>query len=134
MIVRGGENVYPREIEDVLHRHPEVIDVHVVGVPDPAYGETVVAVVSKRPGSPVTGEELRDYCRGLLAHFKISGASYSARISRLPRAARSARLSYAPSSWTTRADDSARHGQGRIVTSMYTAWKVYLGGGAWQNA
>jgi fatty-acyl-CoA synthase len=73
MIVRGGENVYPREIEDVLHRHPDVIDVHVVGVPDPAYGETVVAVVSRRPGSPVTGEELRDYCRGRLAHFKIPG-------------------------------------------------------------
>jgi fatty-acyl-CoA synthase len=71
MIVRGGENVYPREVEDVLHRHPAVIDVHVVGVPDPAYGETVVAVVQKLPDSPVTGEELRDYCRGLLAHFKI---------------------------------------------------------------
>jgi fatty-acyl-CoA synthase len=71
MIVRGGENVYPREVEDVLHRHPAVIDVHVVGVPDPAYGETVVAVVQKLPDSPVTGQELRDYCRGRLAHFKI---------------------------------------------------------------
>jgi fatty-acyl-CoA synthase len=73
MIVRGGENVYPREIEDVLHRHPDVIDVHVVGVPDPAYGETVVAVVNKLPGTAVTGEELQDFCRGRLAHFKIPG-------------------------------------------------------------
>jgi fatty-acyl-CoA synthase len=71
MIIRGGENIYPREIEEFLHTHPKIADVQVVGVPDPAYGEEILAcVVPADPGDPPTLDELREHCRNRLAHFK----------------------------------------------------------------
>ena len=71
MVIRGGENVYPREVEEFLHGHPAVQDVQVVGVPDPRYGEELCAWVKTRPGATVTEDELKEFCRGRLAHFKV---------------------------------------------------------------
>jgi fatty-acyl-CoA synthase len=71
MVIRGGENVYPREVEEFLYQHPAVADVQVVGVPDPKYGEELCAWVRLREGQAVTGEELREWCRGKIASFKI---------------------------------------------------------------
>lgn len=71
MIIRGGENIYPREIEEFLHGHPEIADVQVVGVPDERYGEEVCAfVILRDPAGSLTPDELTAYCRGRLAHFK----------------------------------------------------------------
>jgi fatty-acyl-CoA synthase len=70
MIIRGGENIYPREIELVLFSHPRVADVAVVGIPDPAWGEQVAAVVRAGSDPPPTPEELTDFCRTRLAGFK----------------------------------------------------------------
>ncbi len=72
MVIRGGENVYPREIEEFLYTHPAVADVQVIGVPDPTYGEELMAWVVLKPGhEPLTAEAVRDFCAGELAHFKI---------------------------------------------------------------
>ena len=71
MIIRGGENVYPREIEEFLHHHPKVLDVAVVGVPDPKYGEEVCAVIRLREGVDGDAEEIVAYCRGRIAHYKV---------------------------------------------------------------
>ncbi len=71
MVIRGGENVYPREIEEFLITHPDVVDVQVVGVPDPKLGEELCAWVRLEQGSALTGEELREWCRGKLAHYKV---------------------------------------------------------------
>jgi len=71
MIIRGGENVYPREIEEFLYRHPAVEDVQVIGVPDEKFGEEIMAWVRLREGHAVTAEDLRDFCRGQIAHYKI---------------------------------------------------------------
>jgi fatty-acyl-CoA synthase len=71
MIIRGGENVYPREIEEFLYSHPKIQDVQVIGVPDEKYGEEIVAWVKLREGQATTAEEIRDYCRGKIAHYKI---------------------------------------------------------------
>ena len=71
MIIRGGENIYPREIEEFLYGHPAVQDVQVIGVPDEKYGEAVMAWVIRKPGQAVTGDELRAYCQGRIAHYKI---------------------------------------------------------------
>jgi fatty-acyl-CoA synthase len=71
MIIRGGENVYPREIEEFLHTHPMVSDVQVIGVPDAKYGEEVCAWIRLREGHAVTAEEIREYCRGQIATYKI---------------------------------------------------------------
>jgi fatty-acyl-CoA synthase len=71
MVIRGGENVYPREIEEFLYTHPAVEDVQVIGVPDDRYGEELMAWVKLRPGGEATEDELREYCRGKIAHFKI---------------------------------------------------------------
>jgi fatty-acyl-CoA synthase len=71
MIIRGGENVYPREVEEFLYGHPAVADVQVVGVPDERYGEEVMAWVIAREGATVDEEELREYCRGKIARYKI---------------------------------------------------------------
>ncbi|MET3985323.1 fatty-acyl-CoA synthase [Streptomyces sp. PvR034] len=72
MVIRGGENVYPREIEEFLHGHPDVLDVQVIGVPDAKYGEELMAWVRMREGAePLTPEAVRAYCAGRLAHFKI---------------------------------------------------------------
>ena len=71
MIIRGGENIYPREVEEFLHTHPAVSEAQVVGVPDTRYGEEVCACVRLRPGATLTEEELRDHCRGSIAHYKV---------------------------------------------------------------
>jgi fatty-acyl-CoA synthase len=71
MVIRGGENIYPREVEEFLYQHPAVSDVQVVGVPDPRYGEELCAWVRLREGQTVSGEELREWCRGKIATFKI---------------------------------------------------------------
>ncbi|APY85644.1 AMP-binding protein [Streptomyces alfalfae] len=75
MIIKGGENVYPREIEEFLYGHPKIADVQVVGVPDERYGEVPLAcVILREPGGTLTLEELRAFCEGKLAHFKIPAA------------------------------------------------------------
>jgi fatty-acyl-CoA synthase len=71
MIIRGGENVYPREIEEFLYGHPKIQDVQVIGVPDEKYGEEIMAWVKLREGQAATEDEIRDYCRGQIAHYKI---------------------------------------------------------------
>jgi fatty-acyl-CoA synthase len=71
VIIRGGENIYPREIEEFLYRHPKIQDVQVIGVPDPKYGEEVCAWVRLRPGESLNVEELRQFCQGQIAHYKI---------------------------------------------------------------
>jgi fatty-acyl-CoA synthase len=71
MIIRGGENIYPREIEEFLYTHPKVSDVQVIGVPDAKYGEEIMAWVRLREGETANAEELREYCRDRIAHYKI---------------------------------------------------------------
>ncbi|MFN8132179.1 MAG: AMP-binding protein [Solirubrobacteraceae bacterium] len=71
MVIRGGENIYPREVEEFLHGHPDISDVQVVGVPDDRYGEELCAWVQLREGASLSDEEVREHCRGQLAHFKI---------------------------------------------------------------
>jgi fatty-acyl-CoA synthase len=71
MIIRGGENIYPREIEEFLYAHPAIADVQVVGVPDERYGEEIMAWVIAREGATVDEDEVREYCRGKIAHYKI---------------------------------------------------------------
>jgi fatty-acyl-CoA synthase len=71
MLIRGGENVYPREIEEFLFRHPKIQSVQVFGVPDQKYGEEVCAWVVLRPGEQATAEEIREFCQGQIAHYKI---------------------------------------------------------------
>jgi fatty-acyl-CoA synthase len=71
MIIRGGENVYPREIEEFLYTHPDVSDVQVIGVPSAQYGEEVMAWVRPREGARLTGDELAAFCRGRIASYKI---------------------------------------------------------------
>jgi fatty-acyl-CoA synthase len=71
MVIRGGENLYPREIEEFLYTHPAITDVQVVGVPDERYGEELCAWVRIRAGAQLTDEQVRDFCRGKLAHHKI---------------------------------------------------------------
>ncbi|HEY1642312.1 MAG TPA: AMP-binding protein [Streptosporangiaceae bacterium] len=71
MVIRGGENIYPREVEEFLYGHPEIEDIQVVGVPDARYGEELCAWVRLRPGSELTTEQLREYCSGKIAHYKV---------------------------------------------------------------
>ena len=71
MIIRGGENVYPREIEEFLYTHPKVSDVQVVGLPDEKLGESVAAWIRLKAGETCTEEEIRDFCKGKIAHFKV---------------------------------------------------------------
>jgi len=71
MISRGGEKIFPREVEDFLYAHPKISDVQVIGVPSKKYGEEVMAWVKLKPGVTATGEELKDYCKGKIAYFKI---------------------------------------------------------------
>jgi fatty-acyl-CoA synthase len=72
MVIRGGENIYPREIEEFLYTHPDINDVQVIGVPDEKYGEELCAWVQMRDGAePLTPESLREFCTGKLAHYKI---------------------------------------------------------------
>jgi fatty-acyl-CoA synthase len=71
MVIRGGENVYPREIEEYLYRHPAIADVSVIGVPDPKFGEELCAWIILKPGASVTAEDIRASCQGQIAHYKI---------------------------------------------------------------
>ncbi len=71
MIIRGGENVYPREIEEFLYTHPDITDVQVYGVPDERYGEQVAAAIKKKPGSELTAEDVREFCRQNIAYYKV---------------------------------------------------------------
>ncbi|MFE2957872.1 AMP-binding protein [Nocardia tengchongensis] len=72
MVIRGGENIYPREIEEFLYTHPDILDAQVIGVPDAKYGEELMAWVRLRPGATeLTAEGLREFCTGKLAHFKV---------------------------------------------------------------
>jgi fatty-acyl-CoA synthase len=71
MVIRGGENVYPREIEEFLYRHPKIQDVQVIGVPDARYGEELCAWVCLRDGESATAEEIRGFCQGQIAHYKV---------------------------------------------------------------
>jgi fatty-acyl-CoA synthase len=71
MIIRGGENVYPREIEEFLYTHPDIVDVQVIGVPDVRYGEEVMAWVKVREGAALTTDDVRSFCQGRIAHYKV---------------------------------------------------------------
>jgi fatty-acyl-CoA synthase len=71
MVIRGGENVYPREIEEFLYGHPDVADVQVVGVPDARFGEELMAWIVPRGGAEVTQESVAEFCRGKIAHYKV---------------------------------------------------------------
>jgi fatty-acyl-CoA synthase len=71
MVIRGGENIYPREIEEFLYTHPKIEDAQVVGVPDAKYGEELVAWIKLREGETATEEEIREFCQGRLAHYKV---------------------------------------------------------------
>ncbi|HKY77778.1 MAG TPA: AMP-binding protein [Acidimicrobiia bacterium] len=71
MIIRGGENLYPREIEEFLYTHPDVSDVQVIGVPDVKYGEELMAWVKVREGASLTEDALKEFCKGKIAHYKV---------------------------------------------------------------
>lgn len=71
MVIRGGENIYPREIEEFLYRHPQVQDVQVVGVPDQKYGEELCAWIIAKPGAKPTEDDIRAFCKGQIAHYKV---------------------------------------------------------------
>jgi fatty-acyl-CoA synthase len=71
MIIRGGENIYPREIEEYLHTHPDISDVSVIGVPDVKYGEELMAWIKVREGATLTEDQVKDHCRGRIAHYKV---------------------------------------------------------------
>jgi len=71
MVIRGGENIFPREVEELLIRHPKVADAQVLGVPDKFFGEELLAVVVPKEGEQLTEEELRGYCKGQISHQKI---------------------------------------------------------------
>ena len=71
MVIRGGENIYPREIEEFLHRHPKIADVQVFGIPDTKYGEELCAWIILKAGEHADADEIRDSCKGQIAHFKI---------------------------------------------------------------
>ncbi|MGA2575224.1 MAG: AMP-binding protein [Bryobacteraceae bacterium] len=70
-IIRGGENIYPREVEEFLHTHPQIADVYVVGLPDAHLGETVLAWIQLKPGETASVDQIRDFCRGKIAYFKV---------------------------------------------------------------
>ncbi len=71
MVIRGGENVYPREVEEFLYTHPAVEDVQVIGVPDAKYGEELMAWIKPKPGASIDVEEMRSFCAGRIAHYKV---------------------------------------------------------------
>jgi len=71
MIIRGGENIYPKEIEEFLYTHPKVSDVQVYGVPDRKFGEQVMAAIVVKKGMAMTEEEVKEFCKGKIANYKI---------------------------------------------------------------
>ncbi|MFH1139603.1 MAG: long-chain-fatty-acid--CoA ligase [Pseudomonadota bacterium] len=92
MIITGGENVYPAEVENVLYKHPDVAQVAVIGLPDPKWGEKVTAVVKMRPGTVLNEEALRDFCRREIAGYKVPKAVIS--VEDLPMSASGKILKY----------------------------------------
>ena len=83
LIIRGGENIYPPEVEEFLHHHPDVAEVAVAGLPDAKYGEVVAAWVVPRSGATVTPDDLKRYCQGQIAYFKVP--QYLTIVESLPR-------------------------------------------------
>jgi fatty-acyl-CoA synthase len=83
LIIRGGENIYPPEVEEYLHHHPAIAEVAIVGLPDPTFGEVVSAWIVPRPGASLTADEVREFCRGQIAHYKIP--HYVAIVDHLPK-------------------------------------------------
>ena len=71
MVIRGGENIYPREIEEFLYRHPQIQDVQVVGIPDPKYGEELCAWIIPKPGQTLNEDDVKAFCKGQIAHYKV---------------------------------------------------------------
>jgi fatty-acyl-CoA synthase len=71
MIIRGGENIYPREVEEFLYSHPAIVGVQIVGVPDLKFGEVAAAWIKLKPGSTLAMDELKAFCKGKIADFKI---------------------------------------------------------------
>jgi fatty-acyl-CoA synthase len=71
MVIRGGENIYPREIEEFLHHHPKIADAYIIGVPDIKYGEELMAWVKVENGETLTEEDIRAFCKGKIAHYKV---------------------------------------------------------------
>jgi fatty-acyl-CoA synthase len=71
MVIRGGENIYPREIEEFLYTHPDIEDVQAIGVPDEKYGEELMVWVKTKPGASLSDDDVRDFCRGKIAHYKV---------------------------------------------------------------
>jgi fatty-acyl-CoA synthase len=71
MVIRGGENIFPREIEDYLYKHPKILDVQCVGVPDDRFGEEICACIVLRPGEQASASEIRSFCRDQIAHYKV---------------------------------------------------------------
>ncbi|MDG6250709.1 AMP-binding protein, partial [Methanocalculus sp.] len=71
MVIRGGENIYPREIEEFLHHHPKIADAYIIGVPDIKYGEELMAWVKVENGDTLTEEDIRSFCKGKIAHYKV---------------------------------------------------------------
>lgn len=71
MIIRGGENIYPKEIEEFLLSHPSISDVQVIGIPDDYYGEQVCAWIKTKPGTSLTDQDVFKFCKGQISHFKI---------------------------------------------------------------
>jgi fatty-acyl-CoA synthase len=71
MVIRGGENIYPREVEEFLYGHPKVLDVQCVGVPDRKYGEELCACIILRPGVQADATKIRAFCEGKIAHYKV---------------------------------------------------------------
>jgi fatty-acyl-CoA synthase len=70
MVIRGGENIYPREVEEFLHTHPDVLEAAVIGVPDDRYGEELMAWIRLREGASLSDDDVRSFCEGKIAHFK----------------------------------------------------------------
>ena len=83
LIIRGGENIYPPELEEFLHHHPCIADVAIVGLPDAVYGEAVSAWIVAKQGASVSEDDVREFCRGRIAHFKIP--RYVKIVDQLPR-------------------------------------------------
>jgi len=71
MVIRGGENIYPREIEEFLYTHPDVKDISVIGVPDERYGEELCAWIVPQPGAAIDLASIQEFCKGKIAHYKI---------------------------------------------------------------
>jgi fatty-acyl-CoA synthase len=71
MVIRGGENVYPREVEEFLYRHPKIKEVQVFGIPDDKYGEELCAWIVLKPGQITTEQEIKAFCAGQIAHYKV---------------------------------------------------------------